>query len=161
MDAPLDLVDRRERVLGIGEVDLDVVLGTRLPRAILREWMARTGDDAPAGRGETLHRRVADAAARPGEEQRAARQIGGGVRHGDKIRSTFEQLYRRFPVARRIWPAGYRPVRDKGGSWSSRYRGRRGGIRSGHGAGRAGRARIPSHSAPPGSRPRTAAGAPR
>jgi hypothetical protein len=33
---------------------------------------------------------VADAAARPGEEQRAARQIGGGVRHEDEIRSDLE-----------------------------------------------------------------------
>ena len=89
LDAPLDLADRRERVLGIGEVDLDVVLRARLPRAILREGMARAGDDAPAGRGEALDRRMADAAARPGEEQRAARQVGSGVvAMGDSIRST-------------------------------------------------------------------------
>src|SRR5580698_2628821 len=105
MDAPLDLVDGGERVFGIGEVDLDMILGAGFPWAIFRKRMARTGDDAPAGRGEALHRGVADAAARPGEEQRAARQIGGGVRHEDEIRSTLKRLYRRFPK-----PAGYGPT---------------------------------------------------
>ena len=98
MDAPLDLADRLERVFGIGEVDLDVILGAGLPRAVLREGMARAGDDAPAGRREALDRRMADAAARPGEEQRAARLVGGRGRHGASIRSILKQLYRRFHV---------------------------------------------------------------
>src|SRR5271163_1845054 len=105
MDAPLDLVDGRKRVFGSGEVDLDMILGTGFPRAVFRKRMARTGDYAPAGRGEPLHRRVADPAARPGEEQSPPRLIGGGVRHEVAIRSILKRLYRRFPR-----PAGYGPA---------------------------------------------------
>src|SRR5215471_7347245 len=71
----LDLCNRRERVRLVSEIDLDVILGTCLPRTFLGKGMARTGDDAPAGTGKTDHGRVSDAAARPGEQQRAARLI--------------------------------------------------------------------------------------
>ncbi len=73
---PLDFVDGVLGVVGIGEIDLDVILRAHLPRAILRKRMARAGDDAPAGGGEALHRGVADAAAGSGEQQRAARLVG-------------------------------------------------------------------------------------
>ncbi len=66
----------RVGVVGIGEIDLDVILRPRFPRAIFRKRMARAGDDAPAGGGEALHRGVADAAAGSGEQQRAARLVG-------------------------------------------------------------------------------------
>ena len=62
--------DGRKGVVGIGEIDLDVVLGACLPGAVLREAVARAGDHAPAGRGEALHRGVADAAAGAGQDQR-------------------------------------------------------------------------------------------
>jgi hypothetical protein len=71
----LDLSDRRNRVAGIREVDLDVILGPGFPRTILRERMARAGDHAPAGGGEALHGRVPDPAARTSQEQRPARLI--------------------------------------------------------------------------------------
>src|SRR3979411_612416 len=53
-----------------------MILRSHLPGAILRESVTRAGDDAPSGGRETLDRRVADAAARPGEERRALRMIG-------------------------------------------------------------------------------------
>src|SRR5262249_17640700 len=71
----LDFRNRPERALLVSEIDLDVILGTCLPRTFLGEGMARTGDDAPAGTGKTDHRRVPDAAAGAGEQQRAARLI--------------------------------------------------------------------------------------
>src|SRR5262245_34509529 len=58
-----------------------MILRPHLPRAVLGERMARAGDDAPAGGGKALHRRMADAAARPGEEQRAARLVRVRARH--------------------------------------------------------------------------------
>src|SRR6478752_6827892 len=64
-----------------GEVDLDVILGARTPRAFLREGMPRTGEDAPAGAGKADHGRVPDAAAGSGKKQRAPRRVGG-IRHG-------------------------------------------------------------------------------
>jgi hypothetical protein len=36
----LDLGDRRLGVGGIRQIDLNVVLGSHLPRAVLGEWMA-------------------------------------------------------------------------------------------------------------------------
>src|SRR5271167_2032506 len=72
VEPPLDLRDSGVGVVGIGEIDLDVIFGPRFPRTILREGMPRAGDDAPAGGGKPLDRGVADAAARPGEEERPA-----------------------------------------------------------------------------------------
>src|ERR1051326_9574520 len=76
----LDLRNRYERVLLVREVDLDVIFGTRFPRTLLGKGMARTRDDAPARTGKTDHRGMPDAAARTGEEQRAAR-LGCASRH--------------------------------------------------------------------------------
>jgi len=70
-----DLSDGARRVVGIGEIDLDVVFGPCFPRAVLRKRMARAGDHAPAGGGEAFDRRMADPAARSREEQRAARLV--------------------------------------------------------------------------------------
>src|SRR3954464_4274072 len=71
-----DVGDRARGIGGGGEVDLDMVLRACVPRTILRERMPRAGDHAPAGRGETDHGGMADAAARPGQEQRTARRVG-------------------------------------------------------------------------------------
>src|SRR5205823_5753845 len=78
---PLDLGDRLARVVGIGKVDLDVVLGAGLPRALLGERMARAGDHPPAGAGEADDGRMPDAAARAGQQQGAARLVVLRGRH--------------------------------------------------------------------------------
>jgi hypothetical protein len=71
----LDLGDRARGVGVVGEVDLDVILRSHLPRAVLRKRMARAGDDAPAGGREADHGGMADAAAGAGQQQRAARLL--------------------------------------------------------------------------------------
>src|SRR5207302_7842199 len=71
----LDLLDRGQRLVGVGEVDLDVILRPHFPRAVLRERMARACDHAPAGGREAFDREMADAAARPRQEQSAARLV--------------------------------------------------------------------------------------
>ena len=81
LEALPHLADGFQRVLGIGQVDLNVVLRARLPGAVLREGVARAGDDAPAGRGEALDRGMADAARGAGQDQRLALGVGG-VGHG-------------------------------------------------------------------------------
>ena len=115
----LGLGDRRVGVLGIGQIDLDVILRSRLPRAVFRERMPRAGDDAPAGGGKSLHRGVADAAAGSGEQQRAARLVGVG--HGPFCSSLRSEAAR---------------VTDKAASWSTARPSPRAGRRSGHAAGR-------------------------
>ena len=57
-------VDRSNGVVGVREIDLDMIFRTRGPGTILRERMARAGDNAPAGAGKSLDSRVADSAAR-------------------------------------------------------------------------------------------------
>src|SRR5580704_4342107 len=81
IEAPLGFRDCRRGVFGIGQIDLNVVFGAGFPRAIFRKRMPRAGDDAPAGRRETLDGGMADAAACPGQEQRAARLIACGHTH--------------------------------------------------------------------------------
>src|ERR1700704_5059117 len=72
----------RPRGVGVvGEVDLDVILRARAPRAFLREGMPRTGEDAPTGARKADHGGMADPAAGPGQKQRALRRVGG-IRHG-------------------------------------------------------------------------------
>src|SRR5882757_2993962 len=71
----LDLGDRRERAGGIGKVDLDVILRPHLPGAILGEWVARAGDDAPTGGRKSLHRGMTDAAARSRQQESASRLV--------------------------------------------------------------------------------------
>ena len=73
-EAALDLGDRVRGVRDVAEVDLDVILGPGFPRTVFRERMARAGDDAPARGREALHRRMPDAAAGAGQQQRAARR---------------------------------------------------------------------------------------
>src|SRR6516162_3377237 len=46
-----------------------MVLGAGLPRTILRKRMPRAGDHTPPRRRKTLHRGVADASARSGEQE--------------------------------------------------------------------------------------------
>ncbi len=75
VQAALDFLDRLQGLGLVGEIDLDVVLGSCVPRAILRERVARAGDYPPAGGREALDGRMPNAAARSGEEQRAARLI--------------------------------------------------------------------------------------
>src|SRR4051812_10040847 len=77
----LDFADGGLGAVEIGEVDLDVILRAHLPGAVLREWMARAGDYAPAGGREALHGGMADAAARSGEQERAARLVVVHHRH--------------------------------------------------------------------------------
>src|SRR5262249_15236030 len=77
----LDLGNGDGGVVRICEIDLDVVLGPGLPRALLREGVARAGDDPPACAGESLDGRVADAAACTGQQQGSAWR----VRHGSLI----------------------------------------------------------------------------
>src|SRR5580700_11451895 len=81
IEAPLGFYDRRRGAFGIGQVDLNVVLGSGFPRTIFRKRMPRAGDDAPAGHREALHGGMADAAACPGQKQRAARLIARGHAH--------------------------------------------------------------------------------
>src|SRR5258705_190151 len=69
------LTDGYERVWGVSAVDRDVVLRTRLPWAVLRKRVTRTGDHAPAGGRETLDCRMPDPAACSGQEQCSARLI--------------------------------------------------------------------------------------
>lgn len=71
-----DVVDGAQRIGRVGEIDLNVVLGVRHPTGILPEGMARAGDDAPARAGKADHGRMPDAAARAGQQQRAARRVG-------------------------------------------------------------------------------------
>jgi hypothetical protein len=71
----LDLGNRQVGVGDIGEIDLNVILGSGFPRAVFREGVARAGDHAPSGGGETLDGGVADAAAGSGEKKRAARTV--------------------------------------------------------------------------------------
>ena len=84
----LDLGDRRERAGGIGKVDLDVILRPHLPGAVLGEWVARAGDDAPTGRGKSLHRGMADAAARSRQQESAARLVRLRRHHEVKSQNT-------------------------------------------------------------------------
>src|ERR1700674_1623718 len=81
VEALFDFGDRPDGVLRIGEIDLDVVLGAGLPRALLGKRMARAGDHPPAGAGKALDRGVTDAAAGAGQEQRAARLVSLRARH--------------------------------------------------------------------------------
>src|SRR5713226_5885054 len=68
----------RPRSVGVvGKVDLDVILRPGVPRAVFREGVPRTGDDAPAGAGKADHGRMADAAAGSGQKQRTPRRIVG------------------------------------------------------------------------------------
>ena len=131
----LDLGDRRIGARGVGEIDLDVILRAHLPRAVFRKAVARAGDHAPAGGGEALHRRVADAAACAGEQQGAARLVGIGIRH-----SALSRIHPHLAprLAERV----------------------RAGTRCGRAGGTAGRARTRSTSARCGSRT-SAAGAAR
>ena len=76
--------DRLHRIVGIGEVDLDVVFRPGLPRAILGKAVTRAGDHPPAGRGEALHRGMADAPGRAGQDQGLALFIRD-LRHPGKI----------------------------------------------------------------------------
>src|SRR5689334_17423956 len=105
-EAALDLRNRRERVLLVGEVDLDVILGARLPWTFFRKRMARTGDDAPARAGETDHRCMPNAAAGTGEQQGAARLISAG-RH----RCTLSRVKPRLgPTAARCFAPKLDPI---------------------------------------------------
>jgi hypothetical protein len=76
--------DGLHRVVWIGEIDLDVVIRPRLPRAILGKAVTRAGDHPPASRGEALHRGMPDAAGRAGQDQGLALFIGD-LRHSGKI----------------------------------------------------------------------------
>src|SRR4029079_10937077 len=69
------LGNREIGVCDIGKIDLNVILRAGFPRAVFREGVARAGDDAPSGGGETLDGGVADAAAGSGEKKRAARTV--------------------------------------------------------------------------------------
>src|SRR5262249_8421125 len=77
--ASADLLDAAADVDRVGEVELDVVLAAARPRAQGAERLAREGGDAPAGGAELLDRGVADAAARPGQDQ-GARVVVQGCR---------------------------------------------------------------------------------
>src|SRR5436853_46501 len=72
-----DFRDSARGVRVVGEIDLDVILGTGVPRAVFRERMPRTGKHAPAGAREADHGRMADAAAGAGQKQRAPWCVGG------------------------------------------------------------------------------------
>ena len=133
--------DGADRVLGVGEIDLEVVLRAHLPGAVLREGMTRAGDDAPARGGEPLHRGMADAAARPGKQHDASGGVvrgwhgflldRGGPYRGDRRMAQWGRgvlLTAIFRVEPRPCASPRRP----------------GGTRPGRGAGTAGPARIPS-----------------
>src|SRR5205814_776160 len=77
VEPPLDLGDRRVGVVGVGEVDLDVILRAGLPRTVFRERMPRRREDAPPGSREALDGRMSDAAARAGQKQCPPRLVAG------------------------------------------------------------------------------------
>ena len=52
------------------EIKNDVIVGTRIPRAIFGKGLARTGNDTPARRREAFHRGMPDAARGAGEDER-------------------------------------------------------------------------------------------
>src|SRR4051794_30353816 len=140
-----DVGDRAGGISGGGEVDLDVVLRARVPRTILREWMSRAGDDAPAGRGETDHGGMADAAARSGQEQRTARRVGRlrheGLSGWSMIRirrAALGQSVQRF--SKRIMLE--QNTKDTSASWTISGRPRHGEIQCGRAGGMGGRART-------------------
>ncbi len=85
--AHLHLGDGLQGGLRVREIDLDVVLGPRFPRAVLGEAMPGAGDDAPAGGREALHRRVANAARGPGKDQRLPVFLRGAGHHTSLWRS--------------------------------------------------------------------------
>ena len=60
-EALLHVGDGAAGVVGIGEIDLEVILRPHLPRAILGKGVARAGDDPPSGGREALDGGVADA----------------------------------------------------------------------------------------------------
>ena len=95
--AVADLLDAALHVVGLGEVDLHVVLVAARPRAEHAEGLARHGDHPPAAGAELLHRRMADAAARAGQHQ-GARVVEQGNIHGRK----FTPPWRRSPSP--PWP---------------------------------------------------------
>src|SRR5688572_30515114 len=64
-------------MFGVCKIDLDVVVRPCLPRTVLGERMARTGDDPPAGGRKALDRRMPDAARGTGENERLALAVGG------------------------------------------------------------------------------------
>src|ERR1700678_4378933 len=76
-----DFCNRTRGIVVVGKVDLDVIFRACVPRTIFWKRMARTGDDAPAGRGKADHGRMADAAAGPGEKQRPPWSIVGCSGH--------------------------------------------------------------------------------
>jgi hypothetical protein len=76
IEPALDLGDRLGGIAFVSEVDLDVILRSGLPRAILRERMTRAGDHAPPGGRESLDGGVAYASACSGQKQRSSRLIG-------------------------------------------------------------------------------------
>ena len=77
VEPPLDLGDRRVGVLGVREVDLDVILRAGLPRTVFRKRMPRLGEDAPPRSREALDGRMSDAAARAGQKQCPPRLVAG------------------------------------------------------------------------------------
>jgi len=85
VQASLDLDNGCARPLGIGEINLDVVLRSHLPRAIFGKGVSRAGNHAPAGGRKALDGGMAYAAARPGQQERAALLVGMRRRHARKI----------------------------------------------------------------------------
>src|SRR4029079_15141770 len=71
VEPALDLRNCLARICLVGKVHLNVILGSGFPWTIFRKRIARTGDDAPAGGGKTLHCRVARGTARAPRTQRA------------------------------------------------------------------------------------------
>src|SRR5207248_7777448 len=55
VQSALDVDDRLSGPIVISEIHLNMVLRAHFPWAVFRECMARTGDHAPAGRGETFY----------------------------------------------------------------------------------------------------------
>ncbi len=137
----LDLADCRARPGAIREIDLDVILRAHFPGTILGECMARACDDAPSGCREALHRRMADAAARAGEQQSAAWLVGLRRRHvGSDPKTTphGKVILRRLPAWREMAAA----VTGKAASCATLRPARRAGTRLGRAAETAGPPRI-------------------
>src|SRR5690606_29743380 len=92
-----DFRHRDADILGIGQIDLDMIFGPGRPWAILRESLPGAGDDAPSFHGKTLHRRMADAAARPGQNDGLPAVC---MRHDETDPLMYEQTSSR---TRRFW----------------------------------------------------------
>lgn len=130
----LHLDNGADDVVRVGEIDLDVVIGAGLPGTVMRKWVTRAGDHAPASRGEPL-------------------PVAWPMPRDAPVR------IRTLRSSSDICVMAYRArVTDRDESWSTALAARRAGTRSGHAAGRDRSARTRSRAGSADSRASKPAG---